>query len=189
MIEASHRDHHAAQGNGELKGRESDGPNPDSDAPHRLRSELDVLLDRVREDKADPTGKNRNAVVYDCWRMFENMATCYKEEFAERDRYKAQANTWRDKALQLSDIKNALRDALDVVEVCGEWLRSGERIQERDAATACDEVVAYARSLGVRRNCPGNDASCPCHDGDCCHYEGADAWPIPVHAQHMEGNF
>lgn len=76
------------------------------------------------------------------------------------------------------NIKNALRDALDVVEVAAEWLRGGERVQERDAANVCDEVVAYARGLGVRRNCPAKDASCPCQDGDACHYEGPDAWPL-----------
>ncbi len=62
-------------------------------------TELDVLLSRVREDKADTTGKNRNAVAYDCWRMFEDLATRYKEEFAMRDRYKRQSNSWRDVAL------------------------------------------------------------------------------------------
>lgn len=65
-------------------------------------TELDALLDRVREDRQDPTGKNRNAVAYDCWRMFEDLATRFKEEFAARDRYKAQSNSWRDKALELA---------------------------------------------------------------------------------------
>lgn len=65
-------------------------------------TELDALLDRVREDKHDTTGKNRNAVAYDCWRMFEDLAARYKEEFAMRDRYKAQSNSWRDKALRLN---------------------------------------------------------------------------------------
>jgi hypothetical protein len=81
------------------------------------------------------------------------------------------------------NVKNALRDALDVVEISGEWLRraegnAGDPTNE-DAAKVCDEVVAYARGLGVRRNCPGKDATCPCQDGDACHYEGPDAWPIP----------
>ena len=69
------------------------------------KTELDALLDRIREDKADPTGKNRNAVAYDCWRMFENLATRYKEEFASRDRYKAQSNSWREVALRHTDYK------------------------------------------------------------------------------------
>jgi hypothetical protein len=66
----------------------------------KAATEVDALLDRVREDKRDPTGKNRNAVAYDCWRMFEDLAARYKEEFAMRDRYKAQSNSWRDKALR-----------------------------------------------------------------------------------------
>lgn len=68
-----------------------------------IKTELDALLDRVREDKADTTGKNRNAVAYDCWRMFEDLAMRYKEEFAMRDRYKRQSNSWRDKAFELAD--------------------------------------------------------------------------------------
>lgn len=66
-------------------------------------TELDALLDRVREEKADTTGKNRNAVAYDCWRMFENLATRFKEESAMRDRYKRQSDAWRDKAFELAD--------------------------------------------------------------------------------------
>jgi hypothetical protein len=27
--------------------------------------------------------------------------------------------------------------------------------------------------------CIGNDPSCPCQDGDMCHYRGPNAWPIP----------
>lgn len=67
-----------------------------------LRTELDALLDRVREDKADTTGKNRNAVAYDCWRMFEDLAAQFKEESTMRDRYKRQSDSWRDKALELA---------------------------------------------------------------------------------------
>lgn len=67
------------------------------------RTELDALLERVREDKRDTTGKNRNIVAYDCWRMFEDLATRYKEEFTMRDRYKRQSNSWRYKALELAD--------------------------------------------------------------------------------------
>lgn len=82
----------------------------------------------------------------------------------------------------LEKTRNALRDALDVVEVSANWLRTGVGNEDpscEDAAKACDECVAYARSLGVRRNCPGKDQTCPCQDGDACHYEGPDAWPLP----------
>lgn len=34
----------------------------------------------------------------------------------------------------------------------------------------------------ARRACIGKDKTCPCQDGDACHYEGADAWPIPESA-------
>ncbi len=66
-------------------------------------TELDALLSRVREDKADLTGKNRNMVAYDCWRMFESLAERFKEESAMRDSYKRQSDAWRDKALELAD--------------------------------------------------------------------------------------
>jgi len=68
-----------------------------------IHTELDALLSRVREDRADPTGKNRNAVAYDCWRMFEDLAVQFKEESTMRDRYKRQSDSWRDKALELAD--------------------------------------------------------------------------------------
>jgi len=74
----------------------------DNREPSRVATELDALLDRVREDKRDLTGKNRNQVAYDCWRMFEDLTTRFKEEFAMRDRYKRQSDSWRDKALQLA---------------------------------------------------------------------------------------
>lgn len=48
----------------------------------KLRTELDALLDRLREDKLDPSGKNRNAIVYDCWRMFESLAERVKNDEA-----------------------------------------------------------------------------------------------------------
>jgi hypothetical protein len=75
-------------------------------------TELDALLDRVREDKADTSGKNRNAVAYDCWRMFEDLAAQFKEESAMRDRYKRQSNSWRDKAFEIDDVKATLLDAV-----------------------------------------------------------------------------
>jgi hypothetical protein len=77
-----------------------------------LRTELDALLDRVREDKRDTTGKNRNTVAYDCWRMFEDLAGQFKEESEMRDRYKRQSNGWRDKALELSEVNSVLLEAV-----------------------------------------------------------------------------
>jgi hypothetical protein len=100
------RDHHATEGNGELQGSEtlSGGPIPDPDAPLRIKTELDALLDRVREDRLDTTGKNRLTVAFDCWRMFEDLSMRYKEECAMRDRYKRQSNSWRDKALRMAEL-------------------------------------------------------------------------------------
>ncbi len=50
----------------------------------RPRTELDSLLERVREDKRDTTGKNRNTVAYDCWRMFEDVAARVAELESQR---------------------------------------------------------------------------------------------------------
>ncbi len=70
-------------------------------------TELDALLSRVREVSKPSTAKGRSLrfdeVARDCLRMFEDLATRYKEEFGMRDRYKAQSNSWRDKALELAD--------------------------------------------------------------------------------------
>lgn len=33
--------------------------------------------------------------------------------------------------------------------------------------------------------CIGKDPLCPCQDGDTCHYEGKDAWPVPEHFPFM----
>jgi hypothetical protein len=78
-----------------------------------LRTELDALLERLREDKADPTGKNRNAVARDCWRMFEDLASQFKEESAMRDRYKRQSNSWMNKAFEIDAVKETLLDAVE----------------------------------------------------------------------------
>lgn len=68
-------------------------------------TELDALLSRVREVQrpSNALGRTlrRDEVARDCLRMFEDLATRYREEFASRDRYKAQSNSWRDKALTL----------------------------------------------------------------------------------------
>ena len=75
-------------------------------------TELDALLDRVREMQSNPAYPDRNAVAYDCYRMFEDLAERYKEEFAMRDRYKRQSDSWRDKALELSDVNSTLLEAV-----------------------------------------------------------------------------
>lgn len=67
-------------------------------------TELDALLSRVREMRTDPAYPDRNSVAYDCYRMFEDLATRYKEESSMRSRYKKHSDAWRDKALQLSDL-------------------------------------------------------------------------------------
>jgi hypothetical protein len=66
-------------------------------------TELDALLSRVREMRHNPAYPDRNAVAYDCYRMFEDLAGRYKEECEMRDRYKRQSDSWRDKALELAD--------------------------------------------------------------------------------------
>ena len=82
------------------------------------KTELDALLSRVREDRADTTGKNRNTVAYDCWRMFEDLAKRFKEESEMRVRYKRQSDSWRDTAFelkeQLDEALNSLRELFPI---------------------------------------------------------------------------
>lgn len=46
------------------------------------------------------------------------------------------------------------------------------------------EVMGYKRILDEQAaaQCIGKDPLCPCQDGDACHYEGEDAWPVPAQA-------
>lgn len=81
-------------------------------APSRVSTELDALLSRVREMRTNPAYPDRNAVAYDCYRMFEDLATRFKEESAMRDRYKRQSDSWRDKALELDEVSKALLEAV-----------------------------------------------------------------------------
>jgi hypothetical protein len=42
------------------------------------------------------------------------------------------------------------------------------------------EALEYVtRRKSESSPCIGNDPLCPCQDGDQCHYQGPDAWPIP----------
>ncbi len=79
-------------------------------------TELDALLSRVREVQKPSSALGRSLrfdeVARDCLRMFEDLAVRYKEEFAMRDRYKAQSNSWRDKALRYHALLCEM-DALD----------------------------------------------------------------------------
>ena len=34
--------------------------------------------------------------------------------------------------------------------------------------------------------CPHGDKSCPCQDGDLCHYEGPNAWPRAAYESNIE---
>ena len=49
-----------------------------------------------------------------------------------------------------------------------------------------DDLVSTQQSVSEGRQftesvkkCIGNDPLCPCQDGDMCHYEGPNAWPVP----------
>lgn len=94
-------------------------------------TEMDALLVRVREVSRPSTSLGRSLrfdeVARDCLRMFDDLVTRYKEEFAMRDRYKAQSNSWRDKALGLAEkiawkpIETAPRDGNTVLIAHNHW--------------------------------------------------------------------
>jgi len=75
-------------------------------------TELDALLSRVRDMRTNPAYPDRNAVAYDCYRMFEDLAARYREESTMRDRYKRQSNAWMNKAFEIDEIKATLLDAV-----------------------------------------------------------------------------
>lgn len=106
-----------------------------------IMTELDALLDRVREDKADSTGRNRNVVAYDCWRMFEDLATRYKEEFASRDRYKRQSNSWREKALELAGILERYVSAYPAFRIKPVGAPGSEKRIEQENLMALEDVA------------------------------------------------
>lgn len=108
-----------------------------------VKTELDSLLDRVREDKLDLSGKNRNEVAYDCWRMFEDLATRFKEESAARDRYKRQSNSWRDEALKQAGIWHLPRWLLRArAELCINLLETS--IEGNNSDHTIEELMAMA---------------------------------------------
>lgn len=43
---------------------------------------------------------------------------------------------------------------------------------------SCRQAWAAAQAQAAAQ-CIGKDPLCPCQDGDTCHYEGKDAWPVP----------
>lgn len=50
------------------------------------------------------------------------------------------------------------------------------------SASGCQALQNKDTPLLVTATCPGNDPSCPCQDGDACHYKavgGTPAWPVP----------
>ena len=119
-----------------------------------MDTELDALLSRLHEDKADTTGKNRNVVAYDCWRMFEDLAKRYKEEFAMRDRYKAQSNSWRDKALKLAALLSEV-DAIDDGDtpLCWQYTGLFERIHAEITGVELSHASDCSHWVGEPCNC------------------------------------
>jgi len=154
------------------------------ESPMPSNTELDALLDRVREDKADTTGKNRNAVVYDCWRMFEDLAKRFKEESDMRNRYKRQMQAWMNKALSLAF------EARCPVCVNGQTL-TGEVCQEchgKDAASVAYDTLrahykrmAEACKLALKLPRPWMDGNITYEEWDAAvtAIETALAWQVP----------
>ena len=58
------------------------------------------------------------------------------------------------------------------------------RIQE-ETLSAWVWSAWQAAQAQAAAQCIGKDPLCPCQDGDTCHYEGKDAWPVPQHFPFM----
>lgn len=131
-------------------------------------TELDALLSRVQEMQGNPAYPDRNAVAYDCYRMFEDLATRYKEEFKMRDYYKARANSWMQTALRHADYKGI---AEDIVGWLSDQTYQGEALLH--AIVCCDfvsrnrfvESIAKRVEQFARKDELGrSEFSCPCCD-------------------------
>lgn len=85
-----------------------------------IMTELDALLSRVREMQSNPAYPDINAVAYDCYRMFEDLAIRYKEEFAMRDMY---CNLAMQRMMKILEQHDLLREvaAIDDGDDPGLW--------------------------------------------------------------------
>ena len=117
-------------------------------------TELDALLSRVREMRTNAAYPHRNAVAYDCYRMFEDLATRFKEEFTMRDRYKRQSNAWRDKALKLAALLAEV-DAIDDGDTPLCWQHTGlfERIHAEITGVDLPHASDCSHWVGEPCNC------------------------------------
>lgn len=66
----------------------------------------------------------------------------------------------------------------------GTMLKAREALKEYELEYSCARGFGYFRvkpseEVAIRGKCIGNDATCPCQDGDMCHYRGPNPWPIP----------
>ncbi len=135
------------------------------------------------------------------WFKSEFIASCKGQHeielrlTAEVEQLTDDASSWHTKYLReslererLSAENRELRSAI----VCL-WAGAAEHDLDSDMTLFVGGIVADAMNSastqqGVPKGqkftenvkkCIGNDPLCPCQDGDMCHYEGPDAWPIP----------
>jgi len=83
-------------------------------------TELDALLVRVREMSTNAAYPDRNAVAYDCYRMFEDLAKHYKEHFAMHMMFKERSNQRMVKLLEQHDLLREVA-AIDDADDPGLW--------------------------------------------------------------------
>jgi len=116
--------------------------------------------------------------------ILEHLAGFEKNQNELGDRYGAEILHNAAKEISRLSCEGELKNA--VIEAAEAFQNSRFDVADYSKESlALDEALAALVSEGQKftenvKKCIGNDPLCPCQDGDMCHYEGPDPWPIPT---------
>lgn len=90
---------------------------------------------------------------------------------------------------EIDHLRSALAQQGEPDDYKPEWWPAVENILTEYGLDAISFVADFKKASGdypaqikqdiSAHRCIGKDPLCPCQDGDACHYEGKDAWPVP----------